>query len=418
MTTLHLFAHDGSEAILDVPKEGCTIGKWATVDGRPNQVVLEGDPTVSRRHARIVWRNGHAYLEDLQSRNRTWLNDRPVTRARLSTGDRIRIGRSLLVVADAASCGGDDPTIVAAGDGVSATIDLTETIRQRVDAAFRVDPPDLEGVTAHLAALPGIATVRIAGDGDPAAVGEARLPLGASRWLAWSVTGDGEAGELIGQVLNAAAGELRNHLERRRLEREARAGDLARRHLTAFLERLQHSEALPRVLLEGNPDLMLILDGEGTIRYCKPPEVPLPFLGDCAVGTPLADLLGQPLPDPGGETVVAWPAAAPVCHLEIRRRDAGAGQSLVIVRDVTRLVQAEERQARLSVALRDALGQLNDVGDLVPICSCCKKIRDDRGFWEGIETYLSRHADLAFSHGLCDACAEAEYGPYFRKGRG
>lgn len=47
---------------------------------------------------------------------------------------------------------------------------------------------------------------------------------------------------------------------------------------------------------------------------------------------------------------------------------------------------------------------------LLPICSCCKKIKDSEGYWEEIEAYIQSHTDTRFSHGLCEECAEKLYG--------
>ncbi|MGD9365722.1 MAG: hypothetical protein PVH87_08515 [Desulfobacteraceae bacterium] len=46
---------------------------------------------------------------------------------------------------------------------------------------------------------------------------------------------------------------------------------------------------------------------------------------------------------------------------------------------------------------------------LLPICASCKKIRDDRGYWNQIESFISEHSEAEFSHGICPACAEKLY---------
>ncbi len=47
---------------------------------------------------------------------------------------------------------------------------------------------------------------------------------------------------------------------------------------------------------------------------------------------------------------------------------------------------------------------------LLPICASCKKIRDDKGYWNQIETYIENHSDAHFSHGICQDCTEKLYG--------
>ena len=52
---------------------------------------------------------------------------------------------------------------------------------------------------------------------------------------------------------------------------------------------------------------------------------------------------------------------------------------------------------------------------LLPICAHCKKIRDDQGYWASVETYLKRHTDVDFSHGLCPDCIRELYPDYADK---
>jgi hypothetical protein len=49
----------------------------------------------------------------------------------------------------------------------------------------------------------------------------------------------------------------------------------------------------------------------------------------------------------------------------------------------------------------------------VPICTSCKKIRDDKGYWERVEVYVAKHTEADFSHGLCNECAHRLYPEYF-----
>lgn len=72
--------------------------------------------------------------------------------------------------------------------------------------------------------------------------------------------------------------------------------------------------------------------------------------------------------------------------------------------DVTARVEAE----RELEAKREA--ELKELRELVPICAHCKQVRDDRGFWHRVETYMGRVAHLQFSHGICPDCV-ARYFP-------
>jgi len=89
---------------------------------------------------------------------------------------------------------------------------------------------------------------------------------------------------------------------------------------------------------------------------------------------------------------------------------------------VTKPFKAPELRARLNVGARmvelqreladrvreleKALSEVKQLRGILPICSYCKKIRDDKNYWEQVEDYFARHTDAKFSHGLCPACYE------------
>ena len=60
--------------------------------------------------------------------------------------------------------------------------------------------------------------------------------------------------------------------------------------------------------------------------------------------------------------------------------------------------------------LQIAISNIKTLEGMVPICANCKKIRNDEGFWEQIETYVQNHTDADFSHGICPNCEEKLYG--------
>ena len=59
--------------------------------------------------------------------------------------------------------------------------------------------------------------------------------------------------------------------------------------------------------------------------------------------------------------------------------------------------------------LQGALSEIKKLSGLLPICANCKKIRDDKGYWNQIESYITEHSDAEFSHALCQECAEKYY---------
>jgi hypothetical protein len=78
-----------------------------------------------------------------------------------------------------------------------------------------------------------------------------------------------------------------------------------------------------------------------------------------------------------------------------------------IMRDITERKKAKVEQ-RLIAELRVALNKVKTLSGLLPICACCKKIRDDKGYWTQIESYIHRHSNAEFTHGLCPGCAKAD----------
>ncbi|MCP3941260.1 MAG: DUF3365 domain-containing protein [Desulfobacteraceae bacterium] len=60
--------------------------------------------------------------------------------------------------------------------------------------------------------------------------------------------------------------------------------------------------------------------------------------------------------------------------------------------------------------LKNALTKVKQLSGLLPICALCKKIRDDRGYWNQIESYIHDHSDAKFSHGICPECSDKQYG--------
>lgn len=80
-----------------------------------------------------------------------------------------------------------------------------------------------------------------------------------------------------------------------------------------------------------------------------------------------------------------------------------------IIHDISERLLAEKDRERLIGELKAALLEVKKMSGLLPICSSCKKIRDDKGYWNQIETFIREHSDAEFSHGLCPECARKLY---------
>jgi len=68
---------------------------------------------------------------------------------------------------------------------------------------------------------------------------------------------------------------------------------------------------------------------------------------------------------------------------------------------------------RLILELRQALAKVRQLSGLLPICANCKKIRDDQGYWQKVESYISSCSEAKFSHGICPECARILYPALF-----
>ncbi len=88
---------------------------------------------------------------------------------------------------------------------------------------------------------------------------------------------------------------------------------------------------------------------------------------------------------------------------------------LLFITDITERKAAEAERERLIDELQDALAKVKTLTGLLPICSSCKKIRDDEGHWNHIENYISARSEADFSHGICPSCAAMLYPKYIKK---
>ena len=77
--------------------------------------------------------------------------------------------------------------------------------------------------------------------------------------------------------------------------------------------------------------------------------------------------------------------------------------------------KAEEEQEKLIRDLQKALSEVKTLKGIFPICASCKKIRDDKGYWNQVEVYIRDHSEAEFSHGICPECMKKLYGDILGK---
>jgi PAS domain S-box-containing protein len=82
-------------------------------------------------------------------------------------------------------------------------------------------------------------------------------------------------------------------------------------------------------------------------------------------------------------------------------------------RDITAHKVLENEREALIIKLRETLDQVQTLKGLIPICSHCKKIRNDQGYWQEVEVYVRDHSSAEFSHGMCEDCLIKLYPEFY-----
>jgi hypothetical protein len=81
--------------------------------------------------------------------------------------------------------------------------------------------------------------------------------------------------------------------------------------------------------------------------------------------------------------------------------------------EVVERQKVEHEREKVIVELQQALAQVKRLSGFLPICASCKKIRDDKGYWQQVEAYIRDHSEAEFSHSLCPECAKKLYPELF-----
>jgi hypothetical protein len=108
-----------------------------------------------------------------------------------------------------------------------------------------------------------------------------------------------------------------------------------------------------------------------------------------------------------GQTNWTWTTKVPL------RDDSGRIVGLVgITRGINDLMKAQTARDNLITELQNALAEVKTLSGLVPICANCKQIRDDKGYWTQVESYIQERSQARFTHGICPACMKKLYPNY------
>lgn len=217
----------------------------------------------------------------------------------------------------------------------------------------------------------------------------------------------------------------RGDLERRIAELEA---ELA--HSRQALAAMAENEERFRGLVETTSDWMWEVNRDGVYTYANPKVEEL-------LGYQPAEVIGKtPFdfmpPDASAEAIAQFRALAkdprPFSDFENLNRHKDGRLVMLetsavplfdkngaflgyrgIDRDITRRKRAEVALAEERERLRKALDEVKTLRGILPICASCKKIRDDKGYWNQLEAYILDHSHAEFTHGICPDCYQKLY---------
>lgn len=102
--------------------------------------------------------------------------------------------------------------------------------------------------------------------------------------------------------------------------------------------------------------------------------------------------------------------------IAVKDRDGNYIMSNSVVYDITERKKAEDERRKHNKELSEAHAKVKILGEIVPICASCKRIRNDKGFWDSVEKYMHEHSGAEFTHSLCPDCFKKLY-PEFQDGR-
>jgi DNA-binding response OmpR family regulator len=202
------------------------------------------------------------------------------------------------------------------------------------------------------------------------------------------------------------------------------------KQLQELNERLEEEKAKTESIIAAIGDGISIQDRDLTILYQN--QVHISYFGDqrgrkCYEAYRYMDNHCHPCPvlaSFGNGKIHTAEIAAPVVNgtstFEVTTsslRDA-AGEIIAVIevaRNIDQRKKMEQEREILINDLQEALANIKTLSGLLPICASCKKIRDDSGYWNQIETYIKNHSDATFTHGICPDCMQKLYPEVYEK---
>jgi len=194
------------------------------------------------------------------------------------------------------------------------------------------------------------------------------------------------------------------------------------------LEKLRNSEKHYRILMDESMDPTFSFYADGTYRYVN--NAFATGVGkslDEIIGRKIWDVFEKDEADKRFAIVKKVFAEGKTEEIEVRvphtsgdtyylttvkpiLNDSGEVETVICTsKNITKRKLAEVALEKERDNLLKALNEIKTLAGLLPICASCKKIRDDKGYWNQIESYISEHSKAEFSHGICPECAKELY---------
>ena len=191
------------------------------------------------------------------------------------------------------------------------------------------------------------------------------------------------------------------------------------------IEKLKDTNRILEGVLNGIQDIIGIQNSDHTmVRYNKAGYESLNMTPTEVAGVPCYSLIGKTLPCENCATDRALKSKRIetierfipelsryfICRSNPVLDESGQVTHIIEqLHDVTERKQLEKEKDNLIAGLQAALAENKVLRGLIPICSHCKNVRSDEGYWKQIEDYLLEYSDARFSHGICPECAKKFY---------
>ncbi len=199
--------------------------------------------------------------------------------------------------------------------------------------------------------------------------------------------------------------------------------------LNKRIQRLEESEKHYRQLLDESSDPTFSFYRDGTYRYVNKAfanGVGKP--ADQIIGKNLWDIFEKEEADKRYAIVVAVFTQAETKEIEVRvplptgdtyylttakpifSENGEVDAVICSSKNITKRKLAEIALQEEHQKLKEAMAEIEVLSGFLPICTSCKKVRDDKGYWNQIETYLQKKSEVEFTHSLCPGCFKSLYG--------